>query len=165
MTGHGDASSRRSQVAEMNTPLTIKKPEINLNTIAIIVGFITTIVTISYFFSNLQNEQKNFGGFVLEQKAVNARFDERISTNAAALEALPQMNYQVAQLEAADKNSDDRIGRITESYGNRFTEFTTQLAAIATQVALVQQSLVRIEAWRDRDRREATSSPSSSPPR
>ena len=137
----------------MNTP--IIKREVNLNTIVMAVGFLATFGGIVTSYSNLQSEQKNFGAFIEEQKAVNARLDQRIDTHDAVLNTLPQTNYQVAQLEEASKSTADRISSVTDSYSNQFSDIRAQLGSIQTQMALVKQSLDRIEAWSPDRRSEA----------
>lgn len=121
--------------------------EVNLNTVAIIVGFVATLISVGASWSNLQAEQKNFATFVAEQKATNAGFSERLSAHDKTLEELPQVKYQVAQLEKSDERNDDRIARIGENYSNQFSEMRNQLGSISVQMALIKQSLDRIEAW------------------
>lgn len=135
----------------MNNGLTIKR-EINLNTVVIVAGFLGTFGGIVASYSNIQADQRNIGTFIEEQKATNARFDERFQAQSVLLNSLPLMNAQVAQLKESQDNTEIRIGRVTESYSNQFSDIRSQLGSIGTQVALVKQSLDRIEAWRDADR-------------
>lgn len=123
--------------------------QVNLNTIVIAVGFLATFASIVYSYSNLQAEQRNFGEFIEEQRGVNAKLDARVSAQNDTLGGIP---YQVGQLQKAQESTEERIGRVTESYSNQFGDIRMQLSNIGTQVALVKQSLDRIEAWRTADR-------------
>lgn len=136
---------------EMTGGIAIKR-EINFNTIAIIVGFLSTLTAIVWSYANLTNKQENFGEFITDQKATNARFDERFQSQGKLLADLPLMGVRVVTLETVQEKTDERIGRVTESYSNQFADIRLQLSTIGTQVALVKQSLDRIEAWREPDR-------------
>lgn len=136
---------------------------VNLNTWVIVGGFMATFAGIVTSYNNLQSEQRDFGKFVEEQRAVNARNDQRDDTQDTILDELPLMRANVAALAEADKQTDDRMGRFSESYSNQFTEFRGQLSALLTQNALMKQSLDRIEAWQDSwraDRRAERNTPS-----
>lgn len=147
-----------SEEANMQTPLTIKR-EVNLNTIAIIVGFMVTIGGIIGSWSNLQNQQLNFVDFIVEQKGFNSRLDERIKMTEEKMGELPQFTMQIATIIENAKGTDERLGRMTESYSNRFSDIQNQLSTLVTQLALVKQSLDRIEAWRQQDRQASREEP------
>lgn len=121
---------------------------VNLNTIVLAVGFLSTFAAVVLSWSSIQNEQHNFGDFVAEQKAFNSAALERFKSAEEKLQAVPLINSQVAQLQASDSNFDTRLGRIADSSA----DIRAQLGSIVTQVALVKQSVDRIEAWRSADR-------------
>lgn len=127
--------------------ITIKR-EVNFNTIAIFVGFGITLSTIVGSWANLQAQQQNFGAFVAEQKAFNAATDQRFKQTDEKLAAVPLITSQIAGLQASDLNFDTRLGRINDSSA----DIRAQLGSLVTQVALVKQSVDRIEAWRAADR-------------
>lgn len=147
-------AEKSSVSKKMQTPLVVKR-EINLNTIAIIVGFLITFAGIIGSWSNLQNQQLNFVDFIVEQKGFNSRVDERIKATEDHLSELPQFTMQIAAITENAKGIDERLSRMTESYSNRFSDIQNQLATLVTQIALIKQSLDRIEAWRSLDRQSA----------
>lgn len=127
--------------------ITIKR-EVNFNTIAIVVGFAITLSGIVASWANLQAQQRNFGDFVVEQKTFNAATEQRFTNFEEKLSAVPLISNQIVGLQAADVNFDSRLGRINDSSA----DVRAQLSALVTQIALVKQSVDRIEAWRSADR-------------
>jgi hypothetical protein len=120
--------------------------EWNLNTIAVLVGFGAGFVAWGYTLAEIKSGREinadNIATLQVQQGALATRVD--LIEKAAAIQA--QFEYRLAQLEKAQENVDTRIGRITESYSNQFSDMRTQLSTISTQVALTNQSLNRIEA-------------------
>ncbi|WP_376742439.1 hypothetical protein [Ensifer canadensis] len=72
--------------------------------------------------------------------------DQQISTLRANLAKLDQIEYRITANEKGIEALDTRIGRVTESYSNQFSDFRNQLSSISTQIALTNQTLQRIEA-------------------
>lgn len=122
---------------------------VNLNTVAILVGFLSTLIAITWSYSNLTFEQKNFGEFIIEQKEFNAKVDERFKAGGERLQQIPIMTADLARIEAANAQQDDRMGRMSESSGNAISDIRNGLSDIKTDVALVKQSLSRIEAFQN----------------
>lgn len=139
----------------MNQPLKIDRT-ININTIVAIATFVTMLGGGIY---TLQQQAATAQDFRERQEAYNANLDAERRANRAANEAkldaivdgqnklatiISQATYQIAQLQKKDEETDARISRITDSYGERFTEIQNVLATISTQIALQGQSLERI---------------------
>ncbi|WP_234936503.1 hypothetical protein [Sinorhizobium medicae] len=76
----------------------------------------------------------------------DAVVDQQISTLRANLAKLDQIEYRITANEKGIEALDTRIGRVTESYSNQFSDFRNQLSSISTQIALTNQTLQRIEA-------------------
>lgn len=130
---------------------------INLNTIVIVVGFLITYTGIVAAWTTTQNnvvalrswqdEHEDYHGnaradYTARFVAIDVRITDMIKKQAE----YDNLSYRFALLEKSHEAMDLRINRIVESYSNQFTEMRTQLSGIATQVALVNQSLQRIEA-------------------
>ena len=58
---------------------------------------------------------------------------------------LEEFKYRVAQLEKQQETADTRVSRIVDSYSTQFTEIRQQLANLATQIALANDALSRLE--------------------
>lgn len=122
------------------------KWEWNINTVAVMVGFIGMFVAWGYTVAEIRgaNERatRNIERLTAESKDMELRVQviERYQAKAE------QTEYRITVLEKGLENIDTRINRITESYSNQFSDFRTQLSAISTQIALSNQTLQRIEA-------------------
>ncbi|RVL74859.1 hypothetical protein CN135_25825 [Sinorhizobium meliloti] len=130
---------------------------ININTVVSVAGFLATFVFIGIAWGASQAALSDLEEWRIQHEGVHrdlqasvrshdAVVDSQISTIRANLAKLDQIEYRMAILEKADENTDVRIGRITESYSNQFSDFRTQLSSISTQIALTNQTLQRIEA-------------------
>lgn len=119
--------------------------EWNINTVAVIAGFVAGFVAWGYTLAALQEGREqatlNISRLTTEGQATVARIDLIERT----LVKLEQTEYRMAQIEKANDNLDQRISRITESYAQQFAEFRAQLSAISTQIALTNQTLSRME--------------------
>jgi len=122
------------------------KWEWNINTVAVLIGFIGGFVAWGYTMSEIKNGRDQ-----------NARDIQSLVTQFAAMEARvqlieraeaknDQLDYRLAQNEKSVDNVDTRLNRVTESYSNQFADIRTQLSSISTQIALTNQTLQRIEA-------------------
>lgn len=52
--------------------------------------------------------------------------------------------YQIGQLQKADEAADNRVDRMSDSYGGRFSEMNEKMNALSTQQALTNQTLSEI---------------------
>lgn len=129
---------------------------VNLNTVAIIVGFLSTLTAITWSYANLTNKQDNFVDFVVEQKTVNAKTDERFSAADVKLSVIPVISADLARIDASNNGQDERMGRMSENAGNQFSDIRTSISQLNTQAALIKQSLDRIEAWSSQRRQSST---------
>jgi hypothetical protein len=129
------------------------KYEMNLNTIALVLGFAGMFAGLVYAWATMQQQQSSFLEFIVTQKADNTRFYERFDqindVMADADTERKQTLYRLAQLEESDDQFVTRTDRITENNATALAELRTKLNAIETQVALANQALQRIEQWRD----------------
>lgn len=132
----------------MNTEVQrpVFKWEWNINTVAVLAGFIMGFVAWGYTLAELRTGR--------EQNAQNI---QTLGSDATALEArvvilerltleAKSVEFRLAQMEKIDENFDVRVNRITESYSSQFADIRTQLSSMATQIALVIQTTNRIEA-------------------
>lgn len=137
---------------------------INLNTI---IGLVSLSIIIlggvsggSILYAQMQAQDEAWVDFQKRQEAYNtkletdraagrATYDLKIETLQQAIGKLTSVTetnvYQIAQLQKKDEENDNRLGRMTESYGNRFTEIQTSLANMNTQLALLSQSMQEIK--------------------
>jgi len=143
-----EASETEDQAGEMNTTITVPRG-FNLNTVVQIVGFLVLFGTVVAGWSNLQNNQTNFGRFIEEQKLFNGKVEERFVNGGKILSQVPVLQNDLARIEAtsdkANSAQDDRIGRLADSAN----DIRSGVSDLKTQLALVKQSLDRIEAWGD----------------
>lgn len=132
------------------------KEGFNLNTIVALVGFLSMFATIISIWTGIQFRQVKTEEWQNEHlelhaqiKADSAAARSSVDTQLRALQAqitmMDQINYRVTSNEKSIEGMDTRISRISESYSNQFGDVRTQLANIATQQALANQALLRIE--------------------
>lgn len=119
----------------------------NLNTATQIIGFVTVLVAVVWSYANLTYKQENLAEFIVEQKEFNTRVDERFRAGGEKLQQIPVLVADLARLETANSGQDDRMGRMSESSGNAISDIRSGLSDIKTDVALVKQSLARIELF------------------
>jgi len=122
------------------------KWEWNINTLAVLAGFIGGFITWGYTIAEMRNGQTLNAGKIIDLQAAQATLTARVDLMEKVDAKQEQLDYRLAQAEKAIEATSDRIGRITESYSNQFSDMRTQLSTISTQVALTNQSLNRIEA-------------------
>ena len=137
-----------------------KKEQINLNTVVAIVGFLSMFATVIATWSSVQYKQTATEDWQKSHEELHAT----IKADSAAMRAaftirldgitmdvnklvskVENLEYRVTNNEKGVENGDTRVSRITESYGNQFTEIRGQLALLNTQVALANDSLKRLE--------------------
>lgn len=132
------------------------KREINTNTIGMLIGFMVTFAAIVGSYTGMQSEQRYFREWMEEHEVHHrdretsymgrlAAIDTRLSNHDNSLTALDQVVYRLTLVEKQLENTDSRISRVVESYSNQFTEIRGQLASIATQLALANDALKRVE--------------------
>jgi uncharacterized membrane protein len=121
------------------------KAEINLNTIVAVVGFLITFAGIITLWNQVQYKQQDFDKWIQSHEELH----KQIAMDLASLHAVDSdrggkmldMAFKEGQLEKQFDALDARLSRMTESYGNQFSDIRTQLGAIATQLALTNQTL------------------------
>jgi septation ring formation regulator EzrA len=137
-------------------PDTITRPafrwEWNINTIAVLVGFAAGFITWGYTLSELRTGREQDARNIERLATEKAALEARVELIAANLAKQDQFDYRLAQVEKNEEAVDARIGRITESYSNQFSDMRTQLSSISTQIALTNQTLQRIEATQPTNR-------------
>lgn len=126
------------------------KTEVNLNTLLMLVGFASTLIGIGASWSKVTAAQASMQEFVTAQRALNARFDERINNAVADIAGLPGVTYRVTKLEEGAGALDQRLTRLGESNQRDLGDLRTALGSIQTAIALNTRALERIEAWRER---------------
>lgn len=137
---------------------------ININTLIAVAGFAIVILggvfTMATVYSKLQTQAEAWTDFQKRQETYNVALDvDRKASGAASdvkLEVITQalgkltslndqVSYQIGQLQKKDEETDARLGRMTESYGDKFTEIQGSLATMTTQLALQSQSLAEMK--------------------
>ena len=121
------------------------KWEWNINTVAVLVGFVAGFIAWGYTLAELRNGREQDAANIERLTKENAAFDQRLALVDRELAKGDQTEYRMAQLEKSQDNVDTRLNRISESYTNQFADFRTQLSAISTQLALTNQTLQRID--------------------
>lgn len=130
---------------------------ININTVVSVAGFLATFVFIGIAWGASQAALSDLEEWRIQHEGVHrdlqasvrshdAVVDQQISTLRTNLAKLDQIEYRITANEKGIEALDTRIGRITESYSNQFSDFRNQLSSISTQIALTNQTLQRIEA-------------------
>lgn len=143
----------------MDNPFQAKN--INLNTIVALAGFLGVFSTLIVAWSNVQYKQAASESWQLEHlakheklaadgAAYRAAFQTQLNAMQAQLNELEQVKYRLALNEKGIENQDARTNRITESYGNQFTEIHNQLSTMNIQIALSNDILKRLEGQEDR---------------
>lgn len=127
------------------TPIAFKW-EWNINTVAVLVGFISGFIAWGYTLSEIKNGRDQNARDIQSLVAQYAAMDVRVQTIERSITKSDQLDYRLAQNEKALDNADTRMNRLAESYSNQFADIRTQLSAISTQIALTNQTLNRIEA-------------------
>ncbi|MGO7533106.1 hypothetical protein [Rhizobium leguminosarum] len=122
------------------------KWEWNINTVAVLIGFIGGFVAWGYTLSEIKSGRDQNARDIQNLVTQYAGIETRLQLIERAEAKNDQLEYRLAQNEKSVENIDVRIGRVTESYSNQFADFRTQLSAISTQIALTNQTLQRIEA-------------------
>lgn len=122
------------------------KWEWNINTLAVLAGFGAGFIAWGYTLSEIKTGREinadNIAALQVSQGALAARVDSIEKANSIQA----QFEYRLTQLEKTTDLIDTRISRVTENYGNQFSDMRNQLSSISTQIALTNQTLNRIEA-------------------
>lgn len=126
------------------------KWELNLNTIVAIAGFLTTFAGLISLWNTVQFRQETMLNWIHGHEEAHTDLVKEIERfNELHLDSSNKMldvTFREAQSEKAVQLLEERLSRISESYSNQFSDFRTQLNAIATQQALANQALQRLEA-------------------
>lgn len=128
------------------------KAEINLNTIVAIVGFLMTFAGIVTVWNQVQYKQGDVDKWITQHEDLH----KQIALDLQSLHGVDadrggkmiDMAFREGQLEKTVDALDQRISRITESYGNQFTDIRNSLGTISTQLALTNQTLGEFKASR-----------------
>lgn len=121
------------------------KWEWNINTVAVLLGFIGGFIAWGYTLAELRTGREQNAMNIERLATQNSGFDSRLALLERTLTRLDQGDYRMGQIEKAHEQLDMRVSRIVETYSNQFADFRTQLSAISTQIALTNQTLSRIE--------------------
>lgn len=129
--------------------ITIRK-EINLNTIVVIVGFMGSFAGFVTLWNGMQYKQDDFQRWIEAHDKLHDAISKQLvgfaDVDARRDKELIDIHFRLGQMEKAEDNINSRLDRITESYGNQFTDIRAALNSITTQLALTNQSLQRLEA-------------------
>lgn len=147
----------------MDRPLKIERT-ININTIIALATFFIMllggVVTVTTVYSKLQAQADAWQEFQKRQEGYNSKLDSDRAAGRATYDTkldavsqsltktasiIDQQTYQIAQLQKKDEETDARLGRMSESYGDKFTEIQAALANINTQLALVSQAVTELK--------------------
>lgn len=147
----------------MDRPLQIDRT-VNINTIIALATFIIMViggvVTATLVYGRLQAQSDAWIEFQKRQESYNARLDTDVAARRATVDTrmqalvdlvgklsgvTDQQSYQVAQLQKKDEETDQRLGRMSDSYGDKFTEIQSTLATMSTQLALQSQALTELK--------------------
>lgn len=137
---------------------------VNLNTIigasTFVLFLLGGLIGATLVYSKLQAQAEAWSGFQERQEQYNSTLSsDRQAARAAydvKLEAVVQQitklagiadqsSYQIAQLQKKDDETDARLGRMSESYSDKFTEIQTTLSSMNTQLALQSQALAELK--------------------
>lgn len=126
------------------------RAEINLNTIVAVVGFLVTFAGIITVWNQVQYKQQDFDRWI----STHEELHKAIALDLVGIhnvvsdrgDKMLDMAFKEGQLEKTVDAMNDRLSRLTENYGNQFTDIRSSLGSIATQLALTNQSLQRLEA-------------------
>lgn len=121
------------------------KYELNSNTLVMVLGFVTSLVSLVLLWSDSQHSladnTRRIEAHDVMFKAISDRFDVIDKRDADTRD----LQFRVGALEKGQESADTRVSRIVESYGNKFTELGVSVASINTQLALIAQSQQRLE--------------------
>lgn len=131
------------------TGIEVEKFKVNLNTIVAFIGFLGTFGLLTTMWNDALNEQRNTSRWIEQHNLLHEAIAKDLSglhaTDQTGASTILDLTFRVAQLEKGSEGADTRISRITESYGNQFTDIRGALSGITTQLALTNQSLQRLE--------------------
>lgn len=147
-----------------NQDTIFKKENINLNTVVAVAGFLGMFAAFIATWTTMQNKQEETQKWQEAHMDAHAKWQTEAMTRYAGivtrmdgmqltLNKQDQIDYRLAQTEKFQDVLDTRIGRVSESYTNQLTEVRSQLSSMATQLALANDSLKRLESL-DRTPRE-----------
>lgn len=138
------------RAAEWRIEMTVAgiKAEINLNTVVAIVGFLATFAGIITIWNQVQYKQGDFDKWIQAHDKVHEVLGDQINNIRSDMQkneqTLLDLTFRIGQVEKGQQAQDERLSRVTDSYGNQFADIRSQLGAIATQLALTNQTLQAI---------------------
>lgn len=121
------------------------KYELNSNTIIMLFGFIGTIVTGVFLWSDSQHLLADNTKRLDDHDTLFAQMVVRLDAVDKRDADMRDLTFRVGAIEKGQDASDQRMNRMSESYGNKFTEIGTFMSSTNTQLALILQSQQRIE--------------------
>lgn len=122
------------------------KWEWNINTVAVLCGFVAGFVAWGYTLAELREGRQQNADNIERLATQTSALDNRLGGLERDLSRVDQGEYRLSLIEKSVEVLDTRVSRIVESYSNQFSDIRTQLSAISTQIALTNQSLQRLEA-------------------
>lgn len=134
------------------TGIEVEKIKINLNTIIATFGFLSTFALLVTMWNDAKNSQVNTDRWIEQHTLLHDVIAKDLvqlhGVDTARDAQVLDLTFRISQLEKEVELMDARIGRVTESYGNQFTDIRSGLNSLTTQLALANQSLQRLEASR-----------------
>jgi len=132
------------------------KRDFNLNTVVALVGFLSLFATIISVWTGIQFRQTKMeewqqshmefhAQLKADSSSLRASYDAQLNNMRTQLSELDNITYRITSNEKSIEAMDTRISRISESYTNQLGDVRSQLANISTQLALANQSLLRVE--------------------
>ncbi|MER9336456.1 hypothetical protein NKJ06_21090 [Mesorhizobium sp. M0293] len=126
------------------TPIAFKW-EWNINTVAVICGFLAGFVAWGYTLAEIRTGREQNAQNIERLAAQNNVFEARFEVIDRTLTKMDQTDYRITLLEKGQDSVDQRINRLAENYSNQFSDMRTQLSTISTQLALTNQTLQRLD--------------------
>lgn len=130
------------------TGIEVEKMKINLNTLVAVAGFMGTFAAIVTTWADTRNELEDTSKWIASHEGLHVSIAKDLALIHDDLNAksslIIDLNFRVAQNTKAIEVLDTKISRITESYGNQFTDIRSALSTITTNQALANQTLQQI---------------------
>lgn len=122
------------------------KVEVNSNTILMAVGFVSTLIGMAMTWSSSQNDIRDNARRLDDHDSVFKTVIARLDIVDKRDADMRDLTFRIGALEKGLEAADLRTSRVVESYGNKFTELSSQMGTMITQQALINQAMQRLEA-------------------
>jgi hypothetical protein len=127
------------------------KAEVNLNTIVILAGFLATFAGFIANYTTLQNNQVEFRDWQTQHLQVHVGLASDIASlkeaDIKSRDDRHDLAFKTGAMEEAIGDIVARISRIVDAGKEQDAKVETQLNMLTTQLALMNQSLQRLEAF------------------